>query len=491
MITALAALYALALAVLLVYGLNLLVLSLTRIASDRLRPGTPPPDPEAAPPHSDDDWPAVTVQLPLYNEAHVARRLINACARLDYPKRKLDIQVLDDSTDDTTERAARCVRHWQERGVDITLIHRDDRNGYKAGALKNGLRLARGELIAVFDADFAPQPDFLRRIVPRFDDEDIGMVQARWGHLNDDRSLLTRLQALGLDTHFAVEQHARHAVGCFINFNGTAGCWRRRCIEDAGGWHTDTLTEDLDLSYRAQLEGWRFRYVPALEVPAELPPDLNALRAQQFRWTKGGVKTARKLLGRLWSSDNPLGARLQGAMHLSAYGLYPFVLVAAALHAPLLVSHAVAGAPGLGFFTAMSAGLVGFAGFVLALVVAQRALYPDWKHRLRALPLYVAGSMGLAVSNTRAVWQALRGRRSAFSRTPKHNTHSGRAWHESRYALRCLPAVAWAELGAALYCGLGLVALVAVGAWTALPFQVLFTVGFGLAATASFRQAQS
>ena len=483
----LAALYAIAIAVMTAYGLNLLWLALHHIRLGRRHPSR-----SSSTLASGSSWPTVTVQLPLYNEAYVAERLIDACAALEYPRSQLEIQVLDDSTDETTSLVARRVAHWQARGLSITHIHRSDRTGFKAGALQNGLRLASGKLVAIFDADFIPPADFLQRMVPYLDDPEVGMAQARWGHLNAEASLLTHLQSIGLDAHFAIEQYVRSRTGCFINFNGTAGLWRRRCIEDAGGWQTDTLTEDLDLSYRAQLRGWRFRYVPEVEVPAELPASMNALRTQQFRWTKGAVETARKMLGRLWRSPQPLRIKVEGTFHLTAHFTFPFVLLAALLHAPLLLLEALGSGPGPLYFAGMSLGLSGFAGFTLSQILAQRALYPDWVQRLRALPLFAAGSMGLSLSNTYAVWQALRGQRSPFIRTPKHNSDEAATGEsvrrEHRYLKQWLPPVTWLEAFMALYCATGFVLLLAVGEWAALPFQALFAVGFGLVAASSIRQ---
>ncbi len=487
----LAALYAVSILVLTVYGLNLLWLAWGYARTDRLLDGPVPPA-DAPAPRPEAGWPGVTVQLPLYNEAHVAERLIDACARLDYPRRKLEIQVLDDSTDETVEIARRRVDHWQQRGLDIVHIRRAERTGYKAGALANGLRLARGEAVALFDADFVPPPDFLRRTVPALlEDEEVGMVQARWGHLNAEASLLTRLQAFGLDAHFAVEQAARQRTGCFINFNGTAGLWRRRCIREAGGWQGDTLTEDLDLSYRAQLAGWRFRFLPALEVPAELPVEMNALRTQQFRWAKGAVETARKLLGPLWRSGQPARVKLEGTAHLTAHLVFPFVLLAALTHAPLLLLKNLGYGPGAAYFALLGLGLVGFAGFFLAQLFAQRALYPDWPRRLALFPVFMAATMGLALSNTRAVAEALTGRRSAFVRTPKYSHDSGAApWWQSRYAALRLPPVVWGEALLAGYCVAGLGITVAYGEWAAVPFQALFAGGFALVAMASIGQAR-
>ena len=481
------ALYAVAIVVLTAYGGNLLWLALFHATDERLV-RSPVPDPDALP-EPTDDWPVVTVQLPLYNEAEVAQRLIDACVALNYPREKLEIQVLDDSTDATTERVARRVSHWQEQGIDITHVQRDDRTGYKAGALANGLQHARGEFVAIFDADFVPTVDFLRRMVPRFfDNENLGLVQARWAHLNRDDSLLTQVQAFGLDAHFAIEQHVRERADCFMNFNGTAGVWRRECIEDAGGWQHDTLTEDLDLSYRAQLRGWDFTYVPTVEVPAELPPDMNALRSQQFRWAKGGVETALKLCGRLWRSTEPLRTKLAGSFHLTAHLAFPFILLAALTHAPLLLLKGLGHGPGELYFAIMGFGLFGFAGFFLAQLFAQRELYPDWKRRLRLFPVFMAGTMGLSISNTNACWQALRGTDTAFLRTPKYGDDTGDGWWQSRYAIAELPQAVWWEALLAIYCTAGLGVVVALGEWAAVPFQALFAAGFLLVTVSNLRQ---
>jgi len=484
---ALPVLYAIAIVVLTAYGGNLLWLALFHVGNEQLIDG-PVPDHTSVPAPAD-DWPVVTVQLPLYNEAEVAHRLIDACVDLDYPREKLEIQVLDDSTDATTERVANRVDYWQAQGIDIVHVRRDDRTGYKAGALANGLRLARGEYVAIFDADFVPDPDFLRRMVPHFfENETLGMVQARWGHLNQDDSLLTQVQAFGLDAHFAIEQHVREQADCFMNFNGTAGLWRRTCIEDAGGWEHDTLTEDLDLSYRAQLRDWDFKYVPSVEVPAELPPDMNALRSQQFRWAKGGVETALKLTSRLWHSDEPVRVKLQGTFHLTAHFAFPFILLAALTHAPLLWLKGLGHGPGEMYFAVMGFGLFGFLGFFLAQLFAQRRLYPDWGHRLRLFPAFMAGTMGLSLSNTNAFWQALRGTDTAFIRTPKYGGDGSDGWWQSRYAMADLPQVVWWEALLAVYCTAGLGIVIALGEWAALPFQALFAAGFILVTASSLSQ---
>ena len=488
------ALYAISIAVLLAYGGNLLWLAVYHAVDETEREG-PVPDPEDIP-EPDASWPTVTVQLPLYNEADVVDRLIDACAALDYPRRKLEIQVLDDSTDETVDKVADRVEYWQDRGVDIVHIHRTDRTGYKAGALANGLRLARGDFVAIFDADFLPPADFLRRVLPHFseeyDGEDVGMVQARWGHLNEEYSLLTQVQAFGLDAHFAIEQYVREQADCFMNFNGTAGVWRRECIDEAGGWEHDTLTEDLDLSYRAQLKGWRFKYLPTVEAPAELPADMNALRTQQFRWTKGAVETALKMAGRLWSSDQPGRVKLEGTFHLTAHFAFPFILLAALTHAPLLWMKSVGYGPGETYFGIMGLGLFGFAGFFLAQLFAQRSLYPDWERRLRLFPVFMAGSMGLSLSNTHALLQALQGKDTAFIRTPKYGEASDSGtWWTSRYAIAEIPRYVWGEALLALYCTAGLGVIVGLGEWAAIPFQALFAAGFVLVTASNVQQVRA
>ena len=472
-----AILYAVAMAVLVAYGVNLLWLSIVHARHDRLI-GGPTRDAGTAQPR-DILWPPVTVQIPLYNEAIVVERVINACANLTYPWRLLEIQVLDDSTDETSGLAATSVEAWRARGLDIVHIRRDHRTGFKAGALQNGLDKARGELVAIFDADFIPHPDFLERVVPAFEDQRVGMVQTRWGHLNADASLLTRIQAFALDAHFALEQCARNRAGYFMNFNGTAGIWRRQCIVDAGGWEGDTLAEDLDLSYRAQLKGWMFRFLGDVESPAELPVDLNSFRAQQFRWTKGAVETTLKVLRPLWLSPQPWRIKVAGALHLSAHVVFPFLALAAVLHAPLMMLQRAGRGPGEIYFAIMGLGLFGLLGFFLAQLLAQRALYPDWVRRTLFFPIFMAGSMGLAVNNTRAIWQALRGHSSPFERTPKYSV-GGASWWTSRYADTRVSAVMFFEAALATYCVIGLVVITMQGNWTAVLFQALFALAFSL-----------
>ena len=464
-------LYAAAMVVLGVFGLNLLWM-----AHSTRRGGPLAPLPEAE--WDEGEWPAVLVQLPLYNERTVAERVVDACARLTYPGR-LTLQILDDSTDETQALVASRVAYWQDRGVDLHHVRRPTRRGYKAGALAHGLRHASAagtELVGVLDADFVPPPGLFTRLATPFADPGVALVQARWGHLNRDRSALTRIQAALLDNHFAVEQRTRSAAGCFMSFNGTAGLWRQAAIDDAGGWQADTLTEDLDLSYRAQLRGWRFVYAGRVEVPAELPETAAAWRQQQHRWTKGTAETARKLLGRLLRSDQPARVKLEGALHLCSTLVFPALLTAALLHAPLLALHAAGHGPTDGYFDALALGLIPFAGFFLSQVEAHRAVYGDARRVLVRFPLLAAVSLGLAVTGTRAGLEAWRGKRTAFVRTPKRG--DGR---QAGYALRRRAGwwVPWAEAALALYGAVGFGAVAVSGEWAALPFQAMFTVGFG------------
>src|SRR5260221_633342 len=284
------------------------------------------------------EFPAVTIQLPLYNEFYVAERLIDAACAIDYPRDRLEIQVLDDSTDETVDIVARRVEHFAANGFNIRHLRRTNRQGYKEGALKEGLLTATGDFIAMFDADFLPQKDFLRLTLPYFYlDPKIGLVQTRWEHLNRDYSFLTRIQAMALDGHFVIEQNVRNKAGFFINFNGTGGIWRKVCILDSGNWEADTLTEDLDLSYRAQLRGWRFKFLNDVTSPAELPSEINALKSQQFRWTKGAIETARKILPQVWRADLPLEKKIHATFHLSNNIVFPFILIAVILNVPLIV----------------------------------------------------------------------------------------------------------------------------------------------------------
>lgn len=425
--------------------------------------------------------PCVTVQLPIYNERYVVERLIAAVAALDYPRELLQIQVLDDSTDETTAIAKGAVARYAQMGIPIEYLHREHRTGFKAGALAEGLRQARGELLAIFDADFVPPPDFLRRVVPYFSSTRVGCVQVRWGHLNRAHSVLTRAQAMGIDGHFIVEQRARSRAGFFLNFNGSAGVWRRACIEDAGGWHTDTLTEDLDLSYRAQLAGWRILYVPDVQVPAELPPQMDALRRQQARWAQGSIQVARKLLLSLWRSAQPWYIKLEGTIHLTGYLVHPLMLVTLLLTLPMLLtnSRATAFVP---YF------LLATVGPPLLYSVAQSEQGPRWWCELRFAPFLLLLGMGLALNNTVAIARALLGQQGEFQRTPKFDIRDhGGHWHGSAYALHCSPLVAY-ELVLALFSLLAAALAVGKGNCFLALWLVVYGLGYIYVAGASFVQ---
>src|SRR5687767_7239692 len=337
-----------------------------------------------------DPLPVVTIQLPIYNEMYVADRLIEAVCRLDYPRDLLEIQILDDSTDETCEIAELAVRRHAAHGIDIKYFHRSDRTGYKAGALEAGLQVARGSYIAIFDADFLPQPDFLHRLLPHFADPKVGMVQARWGHINQDYSLLTKIQSILLDGHFVLEHGGRNRAGHFFNFNGTAGIWRREAIGDAGGWQHDTLTEDLDLSYRAQLRGWRFVFLGDHVAPAELPVEMNGFKSQQFRWAKGSIQTFLKLMPQILRSPYPRKIKAEAFFHLSANFNYPLMCVLSVLMAPSMIIRYNMGwyemlLIDIPLFIAATASVANF------YMVCQRELYPQtWTDRLKYLPFLMS-----------------------------------------------------------------------------------------------------
>jgi cellulose synthase/poly-beta-1,6-N-acetylglucosamine synthase-like glycosyltransferase len=430
-----------------------------------------------------DHHPRVTVQLPVFNERYVVERLVLACAALRWPADRLQIQVLDDSTDETADLAAAVVARLRAEGIDVEHLRRGVRTGFKAGALAHGLATATGEFVAVFDADFVPPPDFLERSVPWFADPDVGMVQARWGHLNDEDSWITRAQATLLDGHFVIEHTARFLSGRWFNFNGTAGVWRRTAIASAGGWQHDTLTEDLDLSYRAQLAGWRFVYLPDLVAPAELPPTLAAFKTQQHRWAKGSVQTARKLLGPIWRSPAPLATKLEATSHLCANASYPLVVVLTLL-LPLAVAARLQQGPSLDLLLRIDLVLfvcaVGpFVLFYAAGIFGSGRPHPA--RRLARLPLVLAVGLGMAVAQSRAVFEGLAGEVGAFVRTPKHGGLRRVAYATSARGL------AGVELVLAFYLALACVYVVTEGYLASLPFLALFCVGYGSIGLGSLR----
>ena len=421
--------------------------------------------------------PKVTVQLPIYNEMYVADRLIDAVCQMNYPRELLEVQVLDDSTDETRIVAERAVMRNAANGIDISYLHRTDRTGYKAGALAAGMQEAKGEFIAIFDADFIPSPDFLERTVPYFGDDRIAMVQARWGHINQDYSLLTKIQSILLDAHFVLEHGARNRAGCFFNFNGTAGIWRRTAITDAGGWQHDTLTEDLDLSYRAQLRGWKFIFLPDLVAPAEVPVEMNSFKSQQHRWAKGSIQTCRKLLPKILRANLPLGVKAEAFFHLTANFNYPLMCVLSVLLGPSMAIRYSMGwyemllidAP---LFFAATASVANF------YMVCQRELHTDWVTRLKYLPFLMSVGIGLTVNNTRAVFEALFNHQSEFSRTPKYRIE-GRAdeWIGKKYR-QSFVVQPMIELGLGLYFTATVFYALGNGLYATVPFLMLFQIGF-------------
>lgn len=431
----------------------------------------------------------VTVQLPIYNEYYVAERLINAVCKIDYPNELLEIQVLDDSTDETVDLVKRIVEEKQKLGFDIKQIRRKNRAGFKAGALKEGLEKAKGKFIAIFDADFVPRKDFFKTTLRYFKDDEVGMVQTRWEHLNEDYSILTKIQALALNGHFVIEQTVRNKAGFFINFNGTGGVWKKECIEDAGNWHADTLTEDLDLSYRAQMKGWKFVFLRDFTTPAELPSEMNSLKAQQFRWTKGAIETAKKLLPKLWKSKVPLRVKLQGTYHLTNNLVFPFILLAGVLNVPLIFIKN--SGPYETIFNFMSVFVLAFMSSFLFYLYAQKDVHPDWRKRIVLFPLFMAGSMGLAVNNTRAVVEGLLNRKSEFVRTPKFNVENkeDRLDKNKYFEKTKLDDSAFVELILAAYCFIGVAASIYFMEIAALPFQLMFFFGFASMSVLSFKHS--
>jgi cellulose synthase/poly-beta-1,6-N-acetylglucosamine synthase-like glycosyltransferase len=424
--------------------------------------------------------PYVTVQLPLYNEATVAARLLEHVSKLDYPREKLEIQVLDDSTDETRALVRDCIARLREADtsetpLDITYLHRVDRSGYKAGALDAGLKVAKGDFVAVFDADFLPQPDFLRALAPNFmDDPKVGMVQARWGHLNREHSLLTRTQALMLDGHHLVENRARSAAGWLFNFSGTGGMWRKEAIGSSGGWQHDTLTEDLDLSYRAQLAGWRFIYRANVVSPAELPEDVSAFRAQQYRWAKGTVQTARKLLGRVLRAPLTPMQRLEAFFHLTPHFAYPLMVFLSVLLLPALILMPATNARAM--FLIDLPLCIGTTGSLAAFYATAEAAQgrSRWS-AIKQLPALLALGAGLAPHLSMAVLEGLQSMAGEFVRTPKKGVAQG------RYRARAdLPLI---EIGLCLVSLGSTVASLETGHWFATPFAMLFTFGYGYVAT--------
>ena len=424
------------------------------------------------------NWPKVTIQLPIYNERYVVERLVEAISRLDYPPELLEVQLLDDSTDETQQVARSCVERYRTLGLQIHYLHRANREGYKAGALAEGLKCATGEFIAIFDADFQPSPDFLRRTLPYFTEPGLAMVQTRWTYLNRDYSALTEVESILLDGHFVIEHGARARSGRFFNFNGTAGVWRRKAIEEAGGWQHDTLTEDTDLSYRAQLRGWRFVYLPDIECPSELPVEMNAFKAQQARWAKGLMQTAKKILPQVLRADLPAGVKAEAFFHLTANISYPLMVVLSTLLLPAMIVRFYQGwvqmlIIDLPLFLASSCSISGF------YLTAQRALYPDsWTRRVIYLPFVMAVGIGLSVRNAKAVLEAIFGVHSEFARTPKYRIE-GQAgtWRRKSYRNRAgwMPFI---EVALGLYFAATVYYSIQNENYFTAPFLLLFVWGY-------------
>lgn len=428
------------------------------------------------------DLPRVTIQLPLYNEKYVVKRLIENIAKLDYPHDKLEIQILDDSNDDTTEIVQQTIDSLPNSFV-FQLIRREDRSGYKAGALKYGLGFAKGEFIAIFDADFLPSKDFLLKTIPHFlEDEKLGVVQTKWGHLNKDYNLLTKCQAFGLNAHFTVEQTGRNSSNHFINFNGTGGVWRKSCIEDAGNWQADTLTEDLDLSYRAQLNKWRFQYLEDFESPAELPVTMTALKSQQFRWTKGAAENTRKNLGKVFKHKLPFGTKIHSLFHLMNSFIFICVLICSFLSVPILwikVNY-----PELNLLFKMASV------YILSLMILYAFYFVSYfqdhqksfKNILRftvSFPVFLSLSMGLGIHNSIAVFEGLIGKKSPFVRTPKFNiTEQNKNWKKNVYRMKNIGLLTTLEGLSALYFLFGIALSIYLEDFTMLYLETLLFLGY-------------
>ena len=482
------AVYGIALTFIVLYSLGQLHLIITFLRNRKRFKSEPPLE-------GDQDLPFVTIQLPIYNELYVAERLLDAMAELDYPRACYEIQVLDDSTDETIEVIANKVEALSREGYEITHVRRPDRKGFKAGALAYGLEIAKGDFIAIFDADFMPRPGYLRAAMANFTDDNIGVVQARWEHINRNYSIFTEAQAFHLDAHFTIEQFSRDRGGFYMNFNGTAGIWRKNCILDAGGWESDTLTEDLDLSYRAQIKGWQFRYVDEIGAPAELPAEMGAIRSQQYRWMKGGAEVARKMLVKVWKSDASLTRKLHGTVHLLSSSVFLLVLLLGATSVPLLyIKHAILHGQ-VGFLIIPVVALFvsfGILGFLYIVTFSQReknlraALKRFFIHYIPFLSL----SMGLSLHNSIAVIQGWMGKKTPFIRTPKFNlTGKSDKWKHVKYKSRKISPGVYGELAMALYFCFGVYMAFYFEDLSILPFFLMQIFGFGAVGLVSFRHA--
>jgi cellulose synthase/poly-beta-1,6-N-acetylglucosamine synthase-like glycosyltransferase len=481
-------LYGIGLTLIVLYSIGQLHLVVTFLKNRR---GNPPEPPLAGV----ENLPFVTIQLPIYNELYVVERLLESMAAMDYPRDRFEIQLLDDSDDETVEVAAQKVAELNKRGIRIEHVRRLDRHGYKAGALRDGLELAKGEFIAIFDADFMPRPGYLRATLANFTDPRIGVVQARWEHINRNYSLFTEALAFHLDAHFTIEQFSRDRGGYYMNFNGTAGVWRKACIVDAGGWEADTLTEDLDLSYRAQIKGWTFRYIDRIGTPSELPAEIGAIKSQQYRWMKGGAEVARKMLRNVWRSDAPLIRKLHGTMHLMSSAVFVVVLVLGATSIPLLyLKHGRFG--GNSDFMIVPAACLGGSFLILASLYLitcswrERTVWQGMRHFLLYYLPFLTLTMGLSLHNSIAVIQGFWGKKTAFVRTPKFNiTSRSDKWQGKKYLNRKIKPSVYFELLLTLYFCFGVLLSFHFRDFSALPFMLMQMVGFGLVGINSLHHA--
>jgi cellulose synthase/poly-beta-1,6-N-acetylglucosamine synthase-like glycosyltransferase len=465
--------YFIVLFILALYGLHRYWLVYDYYAYSKNVPAQPPPVTA---------WPRVTIQLPIFNERYVIERLVEAISRFDYPAELLDVQVLDDSTDETREVARNCVERLAAQGMPVVYIHRNHREGYKAGALENGLKTSKGQFVAIFDADFIPEPDFLRLTIPYFMNPSggasIGMVQARWTYLNTDYSLLTQVETILLDGHFVVEHGARSRRGTFFNFNGTAGVWRRKAIDQAGGWQHDTLTEDTDLSYRAQLQGWKFLYLPHIECASELPVDMNGFKAQQARWAKGLMQTAKKILPKVFKANVPWHVKSEAFFHLTANISYPLMVLLSTMLLPAMIVRFYQGwfqmlVIDLPLFLASTCSISSF------YLVAQKELRPKtWYRTLLYMPFVMATGIGISVRNAQGVIEAIVGKKSEFARTPKYNIAGKKGCYAKKSYRNKAGWMPFAEILLGVYFAFTVVYAVLNENYATVPFLLLFVWGY-------------
>ncbi len=473
------AIYSVALILIFLYSLaqlNLLINYLSQRKRNEVAPKFNLLDPK--------EIPSVTIQLPIYNEEYVVERLLDNIAKIEYPKSKLEIQVLDDSTDDSVEETSARIKTLQESGLDIKHIRRTNRAGFKAGALKEGLKVAKGDFIAIFDADFLPDSDWLKKTVIYFKDEEIGVVQTRWGHINREYSTLTRIQAFALDAHFTLEQAGRNAKGHFINFNGTAGIWRKECIIDAGNWEGDTLTEDLDLSYRAQLRNWKFKYLEDVETPAELPVVISAARSQQFRWNKGGAENFRKSVWSVISAKNiPLKTKFHGVMHLLNSSMFLCVFIVAVLSIPMLYIKNTFGHLEWVFevtsFFIIST-IILFICYWFTYKSIQGSSFDNFVDYIKLFFTFFSVALGFSLHNSVAVLEGHMGKRSEFVRTPKFNINSlTDSWKGNKYLAKKLSPNMIIEFGLMVYFLFGMYSAIPLNDFGLFPFHLMLFLGFG------------